>query len=115
MSFNSKNIHIVKAGFPYKCISVFIDAYQIMLRENNYNTSWKENKITKVLVKYYKNSHYCKNGDWILLVSIILMIIRKMIQILIKHLVLILEYQSGRTKNRLNSSSKLKIFVNLIG
>lgn len=60
MTFNTKNTKIAKAGFEYKCLFVFIDAHRKMKSENNYNISWKENKITKVLIKYVKESELAK-------------------------------------------------------
>jgi hypothetical protein len=60
MSLNKKNIKIAKAGFEYKCLFIFIDAHRKMKLENNYNISWKENKITKVLAKYVKESELAK-------------------------------------------------------
>ena len=58
MSLNPQHIHIAKSGFERKCIFVFIDAYHSLILENTLSSSWKENKITKELVKYFKNSSY---------------------------------------------------------
>jgi hypothetical protein len=63
MSFNSANIKNAKAGFEYKCLYVIIEAYRQMKAENNYENSWKENKITKVLVNYVKNCEYSKKWN----------------------------------------------------
>ena len=60
MSFNAKNIKIAKTGFEYKCLFIFIDAHRKMKSDNNYNTSWEENKITVVLVNYVKESKSAK-------------------------------------------------------
>ena len=58
MSLNPKHIHIAKLGFERKCIYVFVDAYYSLIQENTFTSSWKENKITKELVRHFKKSNY---------------------------------------------------------
>lgn len=60
MSFNTRNIKNVRDGFELKCLFILIKSYRNMKSENNYNCSWKENKITKTLVNYVKNNEWAR-------------------------------------------------------
>jgi hypothetical protein len=56
MRINPEHVKNAKAGFEYKCLFILIDACYKMKSENNYDISWKENKITRVLTQYIKAS-----------------------------------------------------------
>lgn len=63
MSFNARNISLVRSGFEYKCLFVLIESYHIMKASGRFDPSWKENKFTQTLVSHIKGSELSKKWE----------------------------------------------------
>ncbi len=57
MAINNKISVVFKAGFEKQCITLFIAAYQSIIKKKSIKLDWDENDITAELHKYMSSNH----------------------------------------------------------